>query len=314
MVELSHLNYIIEVAKAGSITRAAQRLFISQPYLSRIIREAEEEFNIVIFIRTSQGVILTPQGKEFISYAKSMMKEYRNIVYLSNKQKYVRNKFSLTTVRSALVMESFIKLVREYRIGDGFQLTIKETESETPIQDVYYLNADLGVIYTWSNEKTMLLKELDRKNIEYKQICKFKPCLILGADHPLLNEGSQINEDTLYDYGLVRYGRDYLPYDGERVALDYYQSFLKLDKIKKIINVCDRASLHNILTQTDFFTLGTQAAIDQAGLFNIVSIPLKNIDEESNFEMGVVYQKEIALNSITKRFIEILIENYGKEI
>ncbi len=311
-MELSYLNYIIEVAKVGSITKAAQKLFISQPYLSRIIKEIEEEINVIIFIRTSQGVILTPQGKEFVSYAKAMMKEYRNIVGLSNKQEDMSNRFFLTTVRSSLVMESFIKLMGEYEGEDNLRFTIKETESEKPIHDVHYLNADLGILYIWSNEKTILMEELSRKNIEYRKICKFKPCVILGANHPLLKEGREIDKESIYKYGLVRYGKDYMPYDGERASFDYYKSFLDMDRIKKVISVCDRASLHNILTQTDFFTLGTQAAVEQAGLFNIISIPVKSLEKYADFEMGIIYQREMVLNPIAKRFVQILIENYGE--
>ena len=60
-----HLKYVAEVAKTGSITQAAENLFMAQPNLSKAIKELEETLGISIFRRTSKGVVLTEKGEEF---------------------------------------------------------------------------------------------------------------------------------------------------------------------------------------------------------------------------------------------------------
>ena len=69
-MNISQIKYVLEVAKSSSISKAATRLYISQPALSTSIKELEEELGIVLFERTSKGIRLTDEGREFVSYAK----------------------------------------------------------------------------------------------------------------------------------------------------------------------------------------------------------------------------------------------------
>ena len=73
MNNIQHLRYAVEVEKTGSISRAAENLFMGQPHLSKAIRELEEDMNITIFNRTSKGVVPTPQGAQFLEYARNIL-------------------------------------------------------------------------------------------------------------------------------------------------------------------------------------------------------------------------------------------------
>lgn len=72
-MNLQHLRYAVEVANCRSITKAAARLFIGQPNLSRAIRELEDEFGAPLFRRTSTGMIPTVQGEAFLEHAKIIL-------------------------------------------------------------------------------------------------------------------------------------------------------------------------------------------------------------------------------------------------
>ena len=78
---LQQIKYVLEISKCGAISKAAQELFVAQPYLSSTLKELENELNIKIFSRTRKGVILTPDGKEFLSYAKPLLdqKDIRDV-------------------------------------------------------------------------------------------------------------------------------------------------------------------------------------------------------------------------------------------
>ena len=73
-MNLSHLRYIAEVAKTGSITKAAQNLYMGQPNLSKAIREMEKSMGTAIFRRTSKGVEPTEKGKEIVERARALLK------------------------------------------------------------------------------------------------------------------------------------------------------------------------------------------------------------------------------------------------
>ena len=77
MNNIQHLRYAVEVAKTGSISRAAENLFMGQPHLSKAIRELEEDMNITIFRRTPKGVEPTEQGEQFLEYARRSRAAFR---------------------------------------------------------------------------------------------------------------------------------------------------------------------------------------------------------------------------------------------
>lgn len=72
-MKLSHLRYIIEVAKTGSITRAAQNLYIGQPNLSKVLKDMETDLGFTVFTRSSKGVVPTQRGAEFIRRADELL-------------------------------------------------------------------------------------------------------------------------------------------------------------------------------------------------------------------------------------------------
>ena len=74
-MNILYLKYAVEVAKTKSISRAAENLYMGQPNLSRAIKELEESLGITIFARSPQGVKTTPEGEEFLSYAKNILRQ-----------------------------------------------------------------------------------------------------------------------------------------------------------------------------------------------------------------------------------------------
>ena len=75
------LTYVVEISKCGSINKAAHKLFLSQSGISTAVRELEEELGIKFFVRSNRGVEFTPEGKEFLSYAVSLLEQKRGLVH-----------------------------------------------------------------------------------------------------------------------------------------------------------------------------------------------------------------------------------------
>ena len=70
---LHQLNHVVAAARTGSFSEAAKQLFLSQPSLTVSIRELERELGITIFRRTNKGATLTPEGEEFLGYARQVL-------------------------------------------------------------------------------------------------------------------------------------------------------------------------------------------------------------------------------------------------
>ena len=73
------LLYAVTVAEEGNLTNAAKKLFIAQPSLTAAIHELEDEFGIRIFIRSNKGIKVTPDGDEFLGYARQVLDQTKLI-------------------------------------------------------------------------------------------------------------------------------------------------------------------------------------------------------------------------------------------
>ncbi|HEX8272451.1 MAG TPA: LysR family transcriptional regulator [Longimicrobiaceae bacterium] len=72
-MDFRHLRYFVAVAEEGTFTRAARRLFIAQPALSKQIQDLEDEIGTRLLVRTARGVSLTPPGAELLEHARSIL-------------------------------------------------------------------------------------------------------------------------------------------------------------------------------------------------------------------------------------------------
>ena len=97
IMTLTQLNYAITVANAKSMNEAARELFISQPSLSSAIKDLEEEVGIELFRRTNRGISVTPEGEEFVGYARQVVEQYQLMENKYINKEQVKKKFGVST-------------------------------------------------------------------------------------------------------------------------------------------------------------------------------------------------------------------------
>ena len=118
---LQQLKYAITIADSNSMNEAAKRLFISQPSLSNSIRDLEEELGIELFIRSSRGILPTPEGIEFIGYARQVVEQYRLIEDRYIEKKEIKKKFSVSTQHYTFAVKAFVELVKKIGMDEYVQ-------------------------------------------------------------------------------------------------------------------------------------------------------------------------------------------------
>ena len=154
---LQQLRYIIEIAQSGSISLAAQRLFITQPSLSASIKELENEIGIELFKRTNRGITVTPEGVKFLAYARQVVEQAD---LLEQQYKFgtpVRRVFALSAQHYAVVASAFIDLVRQYR-EDQYEFTLRESRTYDIIEDVRTQRSELGILFLSHFNREVLLR------------------------------------------------------------------------------------------------------------------------------------------------------------
>lgn len=311
-MKLEYLQYMLAISKCGSISKAARELYTTQPHLSKCIKEIENELNITIFIRQNNGVIPTEQGRHFLLHAARLVNEMDIMRSLCDPAYEDALEFSISTVRSSLVMDCFLQFLQDHWVEDPSNFHIREGSNNMTINDVYTRTSSLGVVQIHNSERTDFLARLQSKNIRYERIRALERQIILSKSHPLLQTGRPILTEDLYNYGFVRYETGML-FGSASADYLWYNTFFDLDRMSKQILVCDRASLNNILAQTDYFTIGTSPSIRQEEVHNMVSVPLEDHRPSAAFsaEMGYIYLDSVPITKLMREFIQLLLNSYS---
>ena len=108
---LLQLKYVVEVAAAGTISGAAKKLYIAQPSLTAAIKELEHEIGFSLFTRTNKGVVISPDGEEFLGYARQVI-EQANLI----EERYFgavpqKRQFCVSTQHYSFAVEAFVDLI-----------------------------------------------------------------------------------------------------------------------------------------------------------------------------------------------------------
>ena len=143
---LSQLRYAITVADSRSMNQAAQKLFISQPSLSAAIRELEDEVGIEIFRRTNRGIQVTPDGEEFVGYARQVVEQYALIEARYVDKEKVKKKFGVSMQHYSFAVQAFVEMVRRFGM-ERYEFSIYETQTYDVIENVKNFRSELGILY-----------------------------------------------------------------------------------------------------------------------------------------------------------------------
>lgn len=300
-MNIQQLKYVLEIAKQGSFSKAAQRLFISQPSLSNAIKELEQEIGMTIFLRNQNGIKITPIGIELCNKVRTILEQIDDIYTLSStKQSYT---FKLATENYSFAMAAFNEFCKEYQHFDKINFAIQNYEMMEVIESVANLESDLGILLINSSSFNACVSILIAKNLEYVKLAELPVNINLRSKHPLLKD-PDFKFEQLNQYPFVRYANE------KKHVLSYMPNLSTLGIInpEKSIYVTDRELKCNIVSQTDAFSIGSTLHPDYIAKFDIIARPIPD-----NY-VSVCYIKtnNSILSKEALRFIELLKNNLLK--
>lgn len=298
---LQQLRYIIKTSELNSIRLAAEYFYVSQPNISKAIKEIEEEFKIIIFKRTNKGVVLTEEGNKFLSYARNVV-EQADSLENNYKSQNVKRMFAISSQHYAFVVNAFVNLIKSID-KNRYEFSLKEQRTSDIIEDVKNGKSDIGIIYLSKFNELVIRRILDENNLEFKRLTIASTYVFVSKDNPLAKRKSVKLSD------LVQYPR--LTFDqGIQNSFYYNEEPYSTEIVDKSIIVSDRATLFNLLIGLNGYTISSGILSEDLNGKNIVSIPLSG---DEKMEIGYIYDKTRILSDITNEYIEILKE-YMKNI
>ncbi|MGM9653538.1 MAG: LysR family transcriptional regulator [Eubacteriales bacterium] len=184
-MNLLHLKYAVEVAEASSITKAAEKLYMGQPNLSRAIRELEDTLGIRIFKRTSKGIVPTPQGDEFLRYARKILSQVDAVEQLYRGERARAQRFSITVPRACYISCAFTRFVNKLQRDETAEVFYMETNSMRSVGNVANDDYKLGILRYPTESDRYFREMLEEKGLRAELICEFRYTLVMSREHPL---------------------------------------------------------------------------------------------------------------------------------
>ena len=192
-MNLLHLQYAVEIARTGSVTRAAENLYTSQPNMSRAVRELESDLGIRIFERTTRGIYLTKEGEEFIGYARAILDKVNAVESRYRSRTDKCRHFSLSGPCGAgYVACAFTDFVcgSADAGGGGSELRFRSDTLNETVHRVCEGSYRLGIIRYPAAHDRLYKDMLDDKGLNYEWICNFRHMLAVSRKSPLASLGS----------------------------------------------------------------------------------------------------------------------------
>ena len=292
---LQQLKYVTEVADRGSITEAAKSLFIAQPSLSAAIHELEEEIGVALFLRSNRGVLITPEGAEFLGYARQVVQQAALIEDKYIAHSALRQRFCISTQHYSFTAGAFVELVRAQG-GEAYEFILREGKTYDTINDVRTLRSEMGVIYLSSFNEAVIRKMLREANLVFSELFSARPHIFVGRNNPLAGRESVTLAD-LEPLPCLTYEQ------GDQNAFYFSEEILSTLNHEKSIKVTDKGTIIDLMVGTDGFTISSGICPSYLRGDDIISIPL-TVDEV--IRIGVITHRDYRPTVLGETYLRIL--------
>ena len=300
-MNILHMKYAVEVAKVGSLNKAAETLLIAAPNVSRSIKELEADIGISIFERTTKGMELTPEGEEFINYAKGILNQIEEVENFYKKGSAKKQKFSISVPRACYISEAFSQFSKSLS-REAAEIFYKETNSQRTIRNMLEHDYKLGIIRYAENYDKYFKAMLEEKGFCYEMVTEFSYSLIMSADNPL-SQKETITFDDLTDFIEIAHADPYVP----SMPLSKVVKEELPDNIDRRIFIFERASQFDLLSNNpETFMWVSPAPESLLKRYNLVQ--KKCVDNKKIYKDVLIYKNGYKLSKLDRQFITELCE------
>ena len=294
---LNQLHYIITVAEAGSMNRAAERLYITQPSLTSAIKELERELGITVFHRNGRGVTLTNDGAEFLLYAREIYSQYEAVMQKYSDDEGLKQKFGISMQHYSFAVKAFVNLVNKYDLAE-YDFAIRETKTKEVISDVASLKSEIGIIYQSDFNRNAITKILRQNSLQFHELVDCDAFVYLWSGHPLADRDS-VNFQDLSDYPNLTFEQ------GDDSTLYYAEEIFSENNYSRCIRVNDRATMLNLMVGLNGFTLCSGIICEELNGTDYLAVPYQEDKDNQNakMEIGYIQPKNTELDELGETFL-----------
>ena len=291
---LQQLKYALTIADCGSMNEAAKQLFISQPSLSETMKELETEIGLDIFLRSNRGIVITPEGEEFLGYARQVTEQF-GLLQSKYIDKKVKEKFSVSTQHYTFAVKAFVETVKQIGM-EQYEFAVHETTTISVIENVKNFKSEIGVLYENDFNEKVLNKMFKENGLEFVELFSCDTVVYLWSGHPLAKQ-DVITMEELDEYPCLSFDQ------GKNNSLYLAEEMKSTYEYRRLIKANDRATLLNLMIGLNAYTLCSGIICEDLNGDDYKAVPLR---ETEKMRIGYIKRKGAKVSHIGELYIEEL--------
>ena len=297
---LQQMHYVITISEVGSLNKAAELLYVSQPSLTSAVKELEREVGIVIFNRGGRGVTLTTDGAEFLPYVRQVYQQYESLLEKYGKGGALKKKFGVSTQHYSFAVKAFVELVKTFDTAE-YEFAIRETKTCDVIADVGAMKSEIGILYLSDFNRRVITKLLSANGLEFFKLITCKAYVYLWRGHPLADRKSICFSD-LSDYPCLSFEQ------GDNGSFYFAEEILSTNDYPRTIKACDRATMLNLMVGLNGYTLCSGIICQELNGTDYIAIPFQGDERnpDSAMEIGYIKKKGGQLTGVGELYLQEL--------
>ena len=305
---------MLEIAKVGSISGAADNLDLSQPYLSLEIKNLESKMGIPLLIRNSKGVSLTQAGEAFVDCSGEIGELINKVKNISEDLNIVKNKLSISSMYSF----TFLDLYHNFSVthnAEEDKVMYEEMPNELIAEKVRNYSTNLGIVYFYSDTVAKTQRELLDQGMQFVPLVEESLSIVVNRNHPMAKSKS-VDFDQLQKYKLVM-EKQKIPNKNFPIKNNILAIMLKNCTLKQIFFDNNRSLLYYITKNDNCFTVGQKSHnVTNPFVINgdLVYIPITGL--QNSLTTGYLFNTNSNASHLQDEFIsyiEAYFHDYNKQ-
>lgn len=305
-MNILHMKYAVEVAKCGSINKAAEALLMNQPNLSRAIKELEASLGVEIFSRSAKGMVVTPDGETFLRYATSILKQVDEVEGLFKKNTSDKKRFSISVPRASYISDAFANFSKSVNELKDAEIFYKETNSQRTIKNVTENEFKLGIIRYAEHFDKFYKNMFEDKGLSYELITDFSYVLAMNKKCPLAQKEIVTFAD-LRNYIEIAHADPFVP----SLSMAAVKKEELSDDMRRRIFVYERASQFELMSRNPQVFMWVSPIppllLERYGL-----VQIKCAENTKVYKDVMVHRKDYHLSDLDNIFITELCRSKRK--
>lgn len=287
-MNFNHLEYAVKTAEYGSISKASGKLYLSQPYLSGVIKGLEEELGYKIFHRSKSGIEVTELGEEFIKSAKIILLELKKIKELN----YADEKpLSISCYYATYIMEMFLKFKNSTKLK--LPDKIREMGNREVLESILAGESTMGIVFFAQEKKGKYYKLAENMGLQMEGLFQPMPMFAMMSENHKLAKTEEIEIKELGGYPYVSY---------DDTSSKMFLKLLGIEENEQLLEVSDRGSFYDAVMSGEYLTIMAYKNIPKKSGVKLIPIRDKKLYLTSCYVISKNYQ----LTKREKEFLEFM--------